>query len=117
MIGWPNYMSRGWVPLDEFDPIWENDDYYDSIAEEASYLADAWSVIKNNREEATFRSIDNDRDIEPEEEAIYLSRANARRLLDEAQINAIEERLNELKVRLMRPYEHWNEDEKYMEWM
>ena len=32
-------------------------------------------------------------------------------------MDVIEELLGELGARMMRPYEHWNEDERYMEYM
>lgn len=32
-------------------------------------------------------------------------------------LEVIEELLGELGARMMRPYEHWNEDERYMEYM
>lgn len=32
-------------------------------------------------------------------------------------LDVIEELLGELGARMMRPYEHWNEDERYMEYM
>ena len=32
-------------------------------------------------------------------------------------MEVIEELLSQLGARMMRPYEHWNEDEKYMEYM
>jgi hypothetical protein len=31
-------------------------------------------------------------------------------------MQVVEELLGELGARMMRPYEHWNEDERYMEW-
>jgi len=36
---------------------------------------------------------------------------------DSARMNVIEELLHDLGARMMRPYEHWNEDERYMEYM
>lgn len=33
------------------------------------------------------------------------------------QVEWIEEELESLGVRIMRPYEHWNEDERYMQYM
>lgn len=33
------------------------------------------------------------------------------------EMELIEEQLHSLGARLMRPYEHWNEDERYMEYM
>jgi hypothetical protein len=35
----------------------------------------------------------------------------------EAQRGVIERHLHELGARMMRPYEHWNEDERYMQYM
>lgn len=33
------------------------------------------------------------------------------------ELEAVEDILGELGARMMRPYEHWNEDERYMEYM
>lgn len=35
----------------------------------------------------------------------------------DAEIEVIETMLHNLGARMMRPYEHWNEDERYMEYM
>ena len=40
--------------------------------------------------------------------------AEENKLLLEAEV--IEEMLQTLGARMMRPYEHWNEEERYMEW-
>jgi regulator of protease activity HflC (stomatin/prohibitin superfamily) len=37
--------------------------------------------------------------------------------IDYDRLEVIEELLSELGARMMRPYEHWNEEEKYMEYM
>lgn len=34
-----------------------------------------------------------------------------------AQVRCIEAQMAELGARIMRPYEHWNEDEQYVQWM
>lgn len=36
---------------------------------------------------------------------------------DNVKLGVIEELLGDLGARMMRPYEHWNEDERYMEYM
>lgn len=33
------------------------------------------------------------------------------------ELEVVEEMLERYGARMMRPYEHWNEDEQYMEWM
>lgn len=39
------------------------------------------------------------------------------RELEQEEVAAIESKLADLGVRIMRPYEHWNEDERYVEYM
>lgn len=40
-----------------------------------------------------------------------------RQAAQDAEIEIIERMLHDLGARMMRPYEHWNEDERYMEYM
>lgn len=53
-----------------------------------------------------------DEDAEREHQA-QQQKAQAAR---DAEIDVIEGMLHALGARMMRPYEHWNEDERYMEW-
>jgi hypothetical protein len=50
-------------------------------------------------------------------EAIYYAEVDKKKRIDHERLSVIEELLGELGARMMRPYEHWNEDEKYMEYM
>lgn len=50
-------------------------------------------------------------------EALYEIRKRADEAAKEARIQALEAQLHALGARMCRPYEHWNEDEKYMEYM
>ncbi len=40
-----------------------------------------------------------------------------RRIAEDLEIEVVEEMLEKMGARMMRPYEHWNEDERYMEYM
>ena len=113
---WVRTLTRGWVPLDEYDPRWETD--YDEIKPEADALAAAWSRLYKEVEQRSFlHELDSDWDVDEEEQRIFLARQATQKLMQEAALQAIENRLYQLGVRLMRPYEHWNEDERYMEMM
>lgn len=45
------------------------------------------------------------------------SRDDAKQAAFDAEMNSLLDSLNELGARMMRPYEHWNEDEKLMEYL
>lgn len=47
----------------------------------------------------------------------YWDQVRAKENEDYLRLQVIEEMLSELGVRMMRPYEHWNEEEAYMEYM
>jgi hypothetical protein len=47
----------------------------------------------------------------------YWDRLNLEENKDSMRMEVIEELLSELGARMMRPYEHWNEEERYMEYM
>lgn len=47
----------------------------------------------------------------------YLADVRAKERESLVRMDVIEELLGELGARMMRPYEHWNEDERYMEYM
>jgi Leu/Phe-tRNA-protein transferase len=61
---------------------------------------------------------EDDHDFEDEAElAAYKEAQRMRAQRAEAELNALYRRLEELGGRMMRPYEHWNEDEAYMAYM
>lgn len=115
-------MSRGWAPIDD-DPRWEDEDYYDQVKPELDLLARKWSVIHDTSERAHFQRMSDieegysDYDWEPEEQAFWQAQQNLNNELERVQLEVIENRIYELGARMMRPYEHWNEDEKYMSYM
>jgi hypothetical protein len=47
----------------------------------------------------------------------YWDQSNLEESKDFVRMEVIEELLSELGARIMRPYEHWNEDEQYVEYM
>lgn len=111
----PNYREPKWYDEDKE----HSED--DVIIVEA--LARQWSEINYEIEQESFaRQSRDDYDEEPyfdsEEEQQQFEhaqrvRSNERRL----HIEWIEERLHSLGARMSRPYEHWNEEERYMEYM
>ena len=51
------------------------------------------------------------------QEVAYRARRAAAQAERDLEIELIEDKLAALGARMMRPYEHWNEDERYMEYM
>lgn len=47
----------------------------------------------------------------------YEKREKECRISEDLEIEVVEGMLEKLGARMMRPYEHWNEDERYMEYM
>lgn len=138
-------ISRDWTPIDA-DPRWSDEAYYDKVRPELDALARAWSTLQTKREQDGFarqRAFEDgegdgfdyplrrEYDDGPEGDAEYsrdvaayeasLAAVDyARRLADEleqAQIDLIETKIAELGARMMRPYEHWNEDEQLMAYL
>ena len=88
------------------------EDYHAEMASDAGYEA-ACEAEENNpsitkEELATIRQNTED---------AYYAEVKKRKHEDHERIEVIEELLNGLGARMMRPYEHWNEEEKYMEYM
>ena len=55
--------------------------------------------------------------VRQEVETKFYAEVDAKKRIDHQRLEVIEELLSDLGGRMMRPYEHWNEDEKYMEYM
>lgn len=119
--------ERGWTPLNEDDDIW-TEDHYDKIKPFADALAHEWSRIHHESEQRGFQRQaayeDGYQDYEygdDDEDAEVFNYADSqRRLRDElerVQMEHIEKELYKLDVRMMRPYEHWNEDEHLISYM
>ncbi len=117
-------MGRGWTWIDE-----DNEDNY---AEEGTDrtpilddLARQWSNLHDTEErrgfdrQARFEDGDYGPDYDTPEEAAQAEfeqrqRETLRAARHDAEVRVIEEALARLGARMMRPYEHWNEDEAYM---
>lgn len=117
------HLMRGWTPFED-DPRWQEEGYYDKVAPRLDVLAAAWSRIQEESERRHFiREQDlegyfyEDVDDEDEEVTSFLGYVNLQDELERVQLQHIEEQLAKLGARMMRPYEHWNEDERLMEWM
>jgi len=113
-------MGRGWTWINENDPREHTD------AERATLdaLARQWSALHDQEEQERFlrqgRMQDGDMDYDwddQNERAVHEAMEQVRRNQHDASVRIIEDALEALGARMMRPYEHWNEDERYMEYM
>lgn len=94
----------------------------DDLDDEADYLADR---CEDEVYQAISEAEEKNPNISKEELAIVRQKAehdfyaevDKKKRVDHERLDVIEELLGELGARMMRPYEHWNEDEKYMEYM
>lgn len=117
-------MSRGWVLMDETQEISEED--YNVLCVKADILAEEWSRLHDEDEQESFllRADDDggwiNPDYDQDDMLVMIADEQRRRMASEArraQAQAIDRQLAELGVRMMRPYEHWNEDEALMEYL
>jgi superfamily II DNA or RNA helicase len=136
-------MGRGWTWKDGNGPTGETEETIDEKVKEEKIkeLVKEWNALEKQVESIGFMDRDEQRDYEEglrerarearssalsegktEEEAeeAYakeFDRINDRGRRLTAKQGLIETMLDSLGARLMRPYEHWNEDERYMEYM
>lgn len=117
--------NRGWTPT-ESDPRWNDEDYYDSIKPTLDGLAQLWSALHHEDEQEGFREQSNyentlrDYDYDPEDEytfKAYEAMKHTKNELRRVQLEHIESELETHGARMMRPYEHHNEDEAYYAYM
>ena len=98
---------RGWTWIggdSRFSPEVE-----EQMSKVLEALAARWSRLERSIERRSFVE-----DGQVDEEMMEaLEEADER---DSKEQGAIEATMLELGARMMRPYEHWNEDERYMEW-
>jgi|SRR5215469_869370 len=120
-----------------FTWINENQEHSDSDYARAKALAKKWSELETQRENKYYDSLARNEDgcdYDPFEdcECEYCLVANhtecesrkqwqtdrdAKQAEFELEIELVEDKLEAIGARMMRPYEHWNEDERYMEYM
>jgi hypothetical protein len=113
-------MSRSWTWIEEDSE--RSEEETDRLTPRLNALAEEWSAITQEIEEDWYY-------YEPDCDFEYCSRRHPcaecreelqadqqRREAREVKLEIIEEMLARLGARMMRPYEHWNEDERYMEY-
>lgn len=101
--------ERSWRDQDDLN---DEADYHSENALDAAYQAAEEAKEKNpdlSKEELQA--------IGQKAEDDYYAEVDKKARVDHERLAVIEELLGELGARMMRPYEHWNEDEKYMEYM
>jgi N-acyl-D-aspartate/D-glutamate deacylase len=119
-------MGRNWTWIDENAE--RTDEEIDRVTPLLDELARQWSALHDSEEQQRFaRQADiedgwNDRDYDDYEqsEAEMYRDQQVEALHDRqhaVQVDTIETALAEHGARMMRPYEHWNEDEHYMQYM
>ena len=101
----------------------ETDIQYEIRKQIVQGLVGRWNQLHNQIEEAGWRRQQAHEEgyyeeYDTDEEAAAAERA--RKIRDGAMLAELDEIANRLRsygARMMRPYEHWNEEEKYMEYM
>lgn len=117
---------------------WVNEDieHSDSDHARAAALAAKWSSLQTQEEERGFRRQsdyeDGGRDLDVCEDCAaceagdysqceqvkeFAKRAAQIQAARDLEIELIEDKLDAIGARMMRAYEHWNEDERYMQYM
>lgn len=92
---------------DDYD---EEEEYHSEMAEEKAYEAYDAAIEAGKTEEEAQQEKDK------ASEAYYAS-VRLKESEDSLKLSVTEELLGELGARMMRPYEHWNEEEKLMEYL
>ncbi len=116
-------MGRGWTWIDE--DAERTEEFIATHTPVLDELARMWSELTTAQEQRRFAHQADMEDgyyPEPEydtDEEFYAAKLmeTERANLKQAEIDAIEERLAHYGARMMRAYEHWNEDEAYMQYM
>lgn len=110
-------ISRSYTWIDE------SIEHSDEDATKCSMLAKMWSKLATQLENRRFdRMSREENDCGPEfdddaELSAYELQREMQYEMEQAQLDAIADKLYMLGARMMRPYEHWNEDERYMQYM
>jgi hypothetical protein len=88
------------------------DDYHYGAAQDAAYDA-----IEKALEENEDLSEEQKRAIGDAAEKAYYEKVRKKENEDHEKLSVIEGLLSQLGARMMRPYEHWNEEEKLVEYL
>lgn len=112
-----NYRGFAWINEDE--------EHSEEDHARAQALANHWSQLHHEAEQRHFARLsdmEEGRDYEPEfdseeDEAEFRQQQKLLEAERQLEIELIEDKLAAIGARMMRPYEHWNEDERLMEWL
>jgi hypothetical protein len=114
-------MARGWNWIDEDAERTEEET--ERLTPMLDELAAQWSQLTAAEEQrgwarqAAIEEGDPGPDFDTDEEAEDWERERRKRSdLQQLRVEGIEAQLAHFGARMMRPYEHWNEDERYMEY-
>jgi len=92
----------------------------DAIAEVERKVEEQEQIAKKEKADAIAeveRKVEEQEQIALKEKADYYAEVERKANEPYLRLEVIEELLSDLGARMMRPYEHWNEDERYMEYM
>jgi len=110
---WNEYHTKieqaSWVdPMERMD----EEDFHAERAKDEAYQAE-----EDAREKNSTLTDAQAQDIRKKAIEVYYEERRKQERVNHDRIEVIEELLSDLGARMMRPYEHWNEDERYMEYM
>lgn len=110
--------TRGWTWCDEATEEQVEDA---RLCGEIQTLTDKWNEIHNEMEYRSFtREYDDESyldDMDDDDRSALIGRQDMNRELQRDELNMIEDKLAERNARIMRPYEHHGEEERYIEYM
>lgn len=110
-------MARGW---DWIDDIAISEEEMDARTPLLNELAQMWSDLHDRAERKRFaRESDaengyDEPDLDESEAGVYALRQQIHDEQQDAQLRVIEDKIFHLGARMMRAYEHWNEDEAFV---
>jgi hypothetical protein len=121
-------ISRGWTLVNDTGEVEEGE--REKLDAECDELARRWSALQSEIENEGFDrqaryedGADSFDPYEDEDEATAKTlragddmRRELKSRARQTELETIEAMLAERGGRMMRPYEHWNEDERYMAW-
>jgi hypothetical protein len=112
-------MSRSWTWIDEDAERTEEET--ERVTPLLDELAQQWSTLTAAEEQRHWRRQADEEDgggydFDSDEEEEDFNRQQRKHFeLHALRLEGIEAQLEHFGARMMRPYEHWNEDERYME--
>ncbi|CAM6053506.1 unnamed protein product [Sphagnum tenellum] len=130
-----DYLRRRETDMPSWTALNENTEFTEQERARLDALAKKWTALTKARENESYDRISRMEDqgrypgdhLDPDDfdsEADYnkavadwKASVAAREAEKDLELEIVEEKLSRAGVRMMRAYEHWNEDERYMEYM